>query len=103
MRNYKTTTLKVAIHHESENPVFGEGNIFVSIEDEAAGPFIIVEQNDSYNTDRNLRLEYEELLAVTAAAKMLMEQEYVKKSDIEFNSVIETQDTEQEYFVDYQI
>ena len=100
MRNYKTTILKVAIHHESENPVFGEANIFVSIEDEAAGPFIIVEQNDSYSTDKNLRLEYEELLAITDAAKMLMEQEYVKKSNIEFNSVIETQN---EVYEDYQI
>jgi hypothetical protein len=103
MTKYVNTILKVAVHRESENPVFGEGNTFVSVEDDAAGPFIVIEQNDSYNTDKTLRMEYEELLAVTEAAKMLMHQLYVEAATMESNSIIQIQDTEPEYFEDYQI
>ena len=102
MTKYVTTIIKVAIHRETENPVFGEGNTFVSVEDDAAGPFLVIEQNDSYNTDKTIRIDYEELLAINEAAKMLMHQLYVEKADMEINSIIETQDTEQEYFVDYE-
>jgi hypothetical protein len=101
MTKYVTTIIKVAIHREEENPVFGEGNTFVSIDDEAAGPFIIIEQDD-YESNKNIRIDYEELLAINEAAKMLMHQLYVEKADMEINSIIETQDTEQEYFVDYE-
>jgi hypothetical protein len=102
MTKYANTIIKVAVHRESENPVFGEGNTFVSVEDDGAGPFLVIEQNDSYNTDKTLRMEYEELLAVSEAAKMLMHQLYVEKADMEINSVIKTE-METEYFVDYQI
>lgn len=89
MTKYVKTILKVAIHRENENPVFGEGNTFVSVEDEAAGPFIIIEQNDSYNTEKNIRMDYEELLAVTEAAKVLMAQIYIKKAEDEINESVE--------------
>jgi hypothetical protein len=91
MTKYVNTILKVAVHRESENPVFGEGNTFVSVEDDGTGPFLVIEQNDSYNTDKTLRMEYEELLAVAEAAKMLMHQLYVEKADMEIKSIIETQ------------
>ena len=102
MTKYVNTIIKVAIHRETENPVFGEGNTFVSVEDDAAGPFLVIEQNDSYNTDRTLRMEYEELLAVTEAAKMLMHQLYVEAATMESNSVLPTE-VKQEYYGDYQI
>ena len=91
MTKYVNTILKVAVHRESENPVFGEGNTFVSVEDDGAGPFLVIEQNDSYNTDKTIRMEYEELIAVAEAAKMLMHQLYVEKADMEIKSIIETQ------------
>jgi hypothetical protein len=102
MTKYVTTIIKVAIHRETENPVFGEGNTFVSIDDEGAGPFIIIEQDD-YESNKNIRIDYEELLAINEAAKMLMHQLYVEKADMEINSIIETQYTEPEYYEDYKI
>lgn len=87
MTKYVKTILKVAIHRENENPVFGEGNTFVSVEDEAAGPFLVIEQNDSYNAEKNLRMDYAELLTVVEAAKVLMDQIYVKKAEDESNEI----------------
>jgi|694.fasta_scaffold35270_9 hypothetical protein len=101
MTKYVTTILKVAVHREEENPVFGEGNTFVSIEDEAAGPFIIIEQDD-YESNRTIRIDYEELLAINEAAKMLMHQLYVEKAAMENSSLIQTE-VEQEYYEDYKI
>jgi hypothetical protein len=102
MTKYVTTILKVAVHREEENPVFGEGNTFVSIEDEAGGPFIIIEQDSSYNEEKNIRVDYEELLAVAEAAKMLMHQLYVEKAAMENSSLIQTE-IKQEYYEDYKI
>lgn len=87
MTKYVSTIIKIAIHRENENPVFGEGNTFVSVEDEAAGPFLIIEQNDSYNTEKNLRMDYAEFLAVADAAKTLMHQVYVEKAEAEANEI----------------
>lgn len=83
MTKYVSTIIKIAVHRETENPLFGEGNTFVSVEDEAAGPFLIIEQNDSYSTEKNLRMDYAELLAVVEAAKTLMHQAYVEEAEAE--------------------
>ena len=99
MTKYVTTIIKVAIHREEENPIFGEGNTFVSIDDEAAGPFIIIEQDD-YESNKNIRIDYEELLAINEAAKMLMHQLYVEKAAMENSSLIQT---ESENYEDYAI
>ena len=80
---YATTILKVAIHRETEHPVFGEGNTYVEVDDEAGGPFLVIEQDDSeFHVDgRNqVGMDYEEFLAVAEAAKMLMHQMYIEKA-----------------------
>ena len=77
---YKTTILQVAIHLEEENPVFGEGNTYVKVEDEAGGPFLVIQQSDDNEEAGIVRMEYEEFLAVAEAAKMLMHQLYIEKS-----------------------
>ena len=74
---YESTILKVAIHSERENPIFGDGNIYISVEDEAGGPFLIIEQDTE---ERGIRIEYEELLAVADASKMLMNQRYLQQT-----------------------
>tara|TARA_R110000868_G_scaffold377155_1_gene642441 strand:+ start:1369 stop:1674 length:306 start_codon:yes stop_codon:yes gene_type:complete len=84
MTKYATTILKVAIHRESENPVFGEGNTYVGIDDEAAGPFIIIEQDSDGSGSvgsSTIRTDYEEFLAIAEAAKMLMHQLYIEKAE----------------------
>ena len=81
---YHTTILKVAVHREECHPVFGEGNTFVSVDDEAGGPFIIIEQDDSdhhVSGINHIRLDYQELVQISEAAKMLMHQLYIEKAD----------------------
>jgi hypothetical protein len=81
MTTFKTTILQVSVHREDANPVFGEGNTYVRVEDEAAGPFLIIEQHDDDVRPGTVRMEYEEFLAVAEAAKMLMHQMYIEQAE----------------------
>tara|TARA_B110000977_G_scaffold184563_1_gene248457 strand:+ start:522 stop:821 length:300 start_codon:yes stop_codon:yes gene_type:complete len=83
MTKYVSTILKVAVHRESVNPVFGEGNTYVSIDDECGGPFILIEQDSDGSSGGGtctIRTDYEEFLAIAEAAKMLMHQLYIETS-----------------------
>ena len=83
MTKYATTTLKVAVHREDVNPVFGEGVTFVSVDDEAGGPFLVIEQHDDDVQPGTVRFDYEEFMAVAEAAKTLMHQMYIEQADQE--------------------
>ena len=83
MTKYATTTLKVAVHREDVNPVFGESVTFVSVDDEAGGPFLVIEQHDDVARTGAVRFDYEEFLAVAEAAKTLMHQMYIEQADQE--------------------
>ena len=80
MSEFKTTITQVSIHREDANPIFGEGNTYVSVEDEAGGPFLVIEQHDDDVRPGTVRFDYEEFLAVAEAAKMLMHQMYIEKA-----------------------
>ena len=80
MSKYKTTILQVSIHREESNPLFGEGNTYVKIEDECGGPFLIIEQTDDESKLGIVRMDYEEFIAVAEAAKMLMHQLYIEQA-----------------------
>jgi len=71
MSKLVTTTIKVSVHRAGKNPIFGEGAIHVSVEDEAAGAFIIIESTDGQ--DKGLRIDLDELEAVIAAARRMVE------------------------------
>jgi hypothetical protein len=71
--------MQVVIHRETENPVFGEGNTYVSVDDEAGGPFLLIEQKDDDTKNGTVRIDYEEFLKVAEAAKMLMHQTSIEK------------------------
>ena len=62
-----TTTLQVAVHYDHLNPIFGEGTTRVALEDEAAGPFITLTQED-----KTLRFDIEELEVCVKVAKGLL-------------------------------
>jgi hypothetical protein len=81
MSTYKTTILQVAVHREESNPNFGEGNTYVSVDDEAGGPFLTIQQHDDSNEPGKVRMDYEEFMAVAEAAKMLMHQMYIEKAE----------------------
>lgn len=83
MSEFKTTILQVSIHREDSNPVFGEGNTYVSVDDEAGGPFVVIEQHDDQSTTGKIRVDYQELEPIVEAAKMLMHQMYIEKAAME--------------------
>ena len=79
MSKYISTIMSVSVHQEAVDPTYGEFNIVVRVEDEGAGPFLVLEQPQSRGANQKIRVDYDELLAVVQAAKMLMEQTYIEK------------------------
>ena len=71
--NLKVTTLKVSVHQAGESPVFGEQATHISIDDEAAGAFIVLEQFHHEVGKGMLRFDLEELELVTAEARKLIQ------------------------------
>ena len=72
MSENKTTTISVAVHRAEINPIFGEGVTRVSLDDETGGPFVVLRQYDVELENGEIRLDIEELRAVTAAAEKLI-------------------------------
>ncbi len=68
----KSTVLSISIHRADKNPVFGEGVTHVSLQDDAAGPFIEIRQSDVDAQAGLIRIEMEGLEAITEAARKLM-------------------------------
>ena len=83
MTTYKTTILQVSIHREEVSPVFGEGNTYISVDDDAGGPFLTIQQTDVVMENGKVRMDYEEFMAVAEAAKMLMHQMYIEQAEQE--------------------
>ena len=79
MSNYVSTIMSVSVHNKASNPIYGEFNVMVHLEDEGAGPFLVLEQNTDDVANQKIRLDYEELLALVRAAKMLMDQTHIEK------------------------
>ena len=71
----KVTPIAVSVHRDEDNPVFGEGATHVSIDDDAGGPFIVLEQQADALAIGKLRFDIEELEAVTKAARALFDQQ----------------------------
>lgn len=72
MATFSQTTTSIAIHRTGESPIFGYGTTLVSLIDNGGGPFIELHQIDGTEPGQ-IKLDYEELLLVADAAKMLME------------------------------
>lgn len=66
---FAQTTTAISVHALGDSPVFGESTITVSIDDEGGGPFISLSQPSGGKID----MDYEQLLQVADAARMLME------------------------------
>jgi len=74
MSKIKTKIISVSVYHGDDNPVFGESVTIVSVDDEAAGPFIKISQLDPNGESGELRFDLEDLKEVYKQAKMLMSQ-----------------------------
>ena len=64
------TPLMVSVHHRGDNPVYSERAIKVTVDDEGGGPFIVLDSNEGMKD--GLRIDMDELDAVTAAARKLI-------------------------------
>ena len=69
MTDYKTTMTQVTIHKADESAVFGESATRIKLEDEGAGGYLVIEQDDV-----SISLDPEELDLIIAEAKKLMAQ-----------------------------
>lgn len=72
------TITRISIHLDGENPVFGEGVIRVSLDDEAEGPHIVLDTPDASSL---LRMSYIQMKEVMAAAAQLMSQDAIFLKD----------------------
>lgn len=80
---HTTTIMKIAIHPTSSSPVFGEGVIYVELEDEAAGPFIVLSQNlNEQDYGGKVAIDYkDEWPLVVAAVDRLMKQKHIEVAE----------------------
>jgi hypothetical protein len=73
----KVTPLSVAIHRQSENPVYGKdgssgaGILHVSIDDDGGGPFLVIKQLEDDPMPGVVRMNPEELPFLLQAAQHL--------------------------------
>jgi len=74
MSTYSKTIIKVSVHLKDENPIFGESSTHISIEDEAAGPYITLQQcTDTVESGTVSFNGIDHMTAVFDAAKELLE------------------------------
>jgi hypothetical protein len=74
MSTYTKTIVKVSVHQYDESPIFGEGSTHISIEDDAAGPYIKFTQcRDTIENGSVTFDSVQEMAAVFDAAKELLE------------------------------
>lgn len=66
---YKTTVIKMSIHPETENAIHGDQTIHVSLDDDGAGAYIVIED---IVEGAVLRLDFVELEMVYRVAKKLI-------------------------------
>jgi hypothetical protein len=71
MSKFHTLTTKINIYHDSDHPVFGENITEVSIEDEAAGAFVVLEQAGDKDRGK-LKFDLEELELVLKVAREMV-------------------------------
>ena len=72
VRIIKTTSIKKAIYVDGNNPISGDVEVLVSVEDEGVGAFIVIETVDVDDDCGKIRIDLDELEAVLVAAREMM-------------------------------
>lgn len=72
---YKITPICFSVHREDESPIYGELSVHIRIEDEAAGPFLVIKSQaaDEFSKSGEIALEFEHFDAISEAVKRLRE------------------------------
>jgi hypothetical protein len=65
---------------DTVSPLFSEKAVIVTVEDEAGGPFILINTASDDSCHGEVRLDFEELQEVVEVAKMLINQPTLKES-----------------------
>ena len=68
---YNMTPLKISVHPEGDNPVFSECATHVSIDDLAAGPFLVFKQCRDDIGNGKVIIDFDEFDAIIDAVKLL--------------------------------
>jgi hypothetical protein len=75
MSKYTTSIISTVVHLDDRNPIFGDDIITITIDDEAAGGFIVLTQNE-----QTIKIDPDELQLITKTA-MKMLANYKKHED----------------------
>jgi hypothetical protein len=75
IQGYMQTITAIAVHPPDLDPVFDEGIITVRLDDEAGGPFVVLEQDD-----QQVRVCFEEVEALVQAISQLRAQPAVQQA-----------------------
>ena len=73
MSKMKVMPIQYSVYPEKDNPIFGDGATHISIDDEAAGPFIVLKQYTDDAT-REIRLDLDEIDIVFETIKKLVKE-----------------------------
>lgn len=72
---YAITPIKLSVHLKDVSPIFGEQVTHVSLDDEGAGMFIVLEQDNADGVVRKetnrIRIDFDEFAVITSAIKQL--------------------------------
>lgn len=71
---YKTTVVSISVHSETDNAIYGETAVKVSLEDDSCGWFIVLESYVEDLKPGEIRLDLEQLELITAEARRLINQ-----------------------------
>jgi len=67
MSKYITSIISTVVHMDDRNPVFGDEIITITIDDEAAGGFIVLTQNE-----QTIKIDPDELQLITKTAMKML-------------------------------
>lgn len=78
--NYKSTIVAISVHIEDQNPICGDSNTIVRLDDEGAGEYIVLDQSGNTGAEHGIvKLNPEELPEVWEAMQKLLRQDGVTK------------------------
>ena len=75
MSKYITSVISTVVHMDDRNPVFGEGIVTITVDDDDAGGYIVLTQEE-----QTIKLDLEELQLIAKTARKLLAQ-YKKHED----------------------
>lgn len=68
--SYKTTLTSFSVHTTEDNPVFGNSAIHVKIEDDAAGPYLVLHQCSDEN-EGQITIDFDQFDEIAKSIELL--------------------------------